>query len=755
MKKQLLNICSLEIQVNKTTRSYDKNRGKLNSLRAELDKAGFNTNKLASEQEKLAQKIQKTGSAYSKLSSSQKLAQAKERHRGKVGSATSELGGAMAPVLASAAAMANPLRFEHELARVYSLSNANKDEKAFLSETFKGIAEDYATTSVNAVKTGGVYGQAGFDAKQIKGIMPSTFNVAEATRSDAELVANLMGNFKTAFKMDASNETEMGYLANLLTKGSNTSKASIESLTESSKYLLDKPSNLKISASETMAYLATVGDFGLLDSMAGTSFGQLMERLAKKDVQQKLVSAGINPFKIDEKSNQKVLQTPHEIAQQWAKRFEGIDSNNEQLQALQAEIFQTQAWQFMGPLVSGVKSGKLNEYMAKYDRKKLEKGNEKDYAKKKREEMQDTAWGQSVQVLSKLDKASLETFGPMEENIKGVAISIQELIGSYTDFVSKDENKQLVQNVIKTTGALVGLNVGLKASKLAFALVKNPLVSSYEGYETLRKGVDFLSKSQRISTAWTIASNRATAAWTFTTGIASKAASFFRLQNLKNIAVLGVSKAASLASSAATGIATGAQWAWNVALNANPIGLVVTGVAALAAGGIWLYNNWKRIPEIFSKSWDSIASIFTFWKNEKDLEKVVSVDTSKAEDDLNQLKQDNVVSLNFTPEAFTNQQQIIGEKPDNIVDITDRLKKLESQQYEKIPGNNNDNSSTSLTKNFSDNRKIVIQNLTIENNHKESHLNDKNSVAGQFQEIISHNWGPVLYDAGEVINGVG
>ena len=350
-REQRKGLRDLQNKLGRTTRDYDKNRGKLNSLRSELNQAGFDTNRLANEQEKLAQKLQKTGGAYTKLASSQKLSQTRDRLRGGVGQARSELGGAFAPVLASAAAIANPLRFEHEMARVYSLTGAKADQKAGLSGVVKQIAEDFATTSVNAAKTAGVYGQAGFKPEQVKGILPSTFNVAEATRSDSEGVANLMGNFKTAFGLDASNASEMSYLANLLTKGSNTSKASIESLTESSKYLLDKPANMKINASETMAYLATTGDFGLLDSMAGTSFGQLMERLAKKDVQEKLTNAGINPFKIDEKSGQKVLQKPHEIARQWANRFEGVDSNNEQLQALQAEIFQTQAWQFMGPLV--------------------------------------------------------------------------------------------------------------------------------------------------------------------------------------------------------------------------------------------------------------------------------------------------------------------------------------------------------------------------------------------------------------------
>ena len=39
-----------------------------------------------------------------------------------------------------------------------------------------------------------------------------------------------------------------------------------------------------------------------------------------------------------------------------------------------------------------------------------------------------------------------------------------------------------------------------------------------------------------------------------------------------------------------------AQWVWNAAMSANPIGLVIIAIAALAAGVIWAYNNvgWFR-----------------------------------------------------------------------------------------------------------------------------------------------------------------
>ncbi|QIS20589.1 tape measure protein [Nocardia terpenica] len=46
-------------------------------------------------------------------------------------------------------------------------------------------------------------------------------------------------------------------------------------------------------------------------------------------------------------------------------------------------------------------------------------------------------------------------------------------------------------------------------------------------------------------------------------------------------------RVAALASAAASRVAAAAQWLWNAALTANPIGLVIAAVAALVAGLVW------------------------------------------------------------------------------------------------------------------------------------------------------------------------
>ena len=45
----------------------------------------------------------------------------------------------------------------------------------------------------------------------------------------------------------------------------------------------------------------------------------------------------------------------------------------------------------------------------------------------------------------------------------------------------------------------------------------------------------------------------------------------------------------------------------NIAMNANPIGLIITGIAALVAAGVILYNNWDAIKKMSLELWDTIA----------------------------------------------------------------------------------------------------------------------------------------------------
>lgn len=71
-------------------------------------------------------------------------------------------------------------------------------------------------------------------------------------------------------------------------------------------------------------------------------------------------------------------------------------------------------------------------------------------------------------------------------------------------------------------------------------------------------------------------------------------------------------KAVTIASTVATKAATAAQWLFNAALNANPIGIVITAITALVGALVILYNKNKTFRDFINNMWSNIK---TGWMN--------------------------------------------------------------------------------------------------------------------------------------------
>jgi TP901 family phage tail tape measure protein len=65
-----------------------------------------------------------------------------------------------------------------------------------------------------------------------------------------------------------------------------------------------------------------------------------------------------------------------------------------------------------------------------------------------------------------------------------------------------------------------------------------------------------------------------------------------------------VQRAVMIAGAIATGAMTAATWLFNTALLANPIGLVIAGIAALIGIGVLLYNNFAPFRELIDGVWE-------------------------------------------------------------------------------------------------------------------------------------------------------
>lgn len=76
---------------------------------------------------------------------------------------------------------------------------------------------------------------------------------------------------------------------------------------------------------------------------------------------------------------------------------------------------------------------------------------------------------------------------------------------------------------------------------------------------------------------------------------------------VKNAATAVASRTAIIASTAATGIATAAQWAWNIAMNANPIGLIILAIAALVGAIIFIATKTTWFQDLWNLIWGAIG----------------------------------------------------------------------------------------------------------------------------------------------------
>lgn len=73
-------------------------------------------------------------------------------------------------------------------------------------------------------------------------------------------------------------------------------------------------------------------------------------------------------------------------------------------------------------------------------------------------------------------------------------------------------------------------------------------------------------------------------------------------------AALGIAKLAMLAYEAGAMVATAAQWLLNLAMDANPIGLVVLAIGALVAGLVWAWTNSETFRDVVTGVWDAVVA---------------------------------------------------------------------------------------------------------------------------------------------------
>jgi TP901 family phage tail tape measure protein len=153
--------------------------------------------------------------------------------------------------------------------------------------------------------------------------------------------------------------------------------------------------------------------------------------------------------------------------------------------------------------------------------------------------------------------------------------------------------------LIPAVSAVVGFFTQHRNILLAVAVATGTFIAATAGVYV----------GMKLYAAYTRAAAIATGAWNLAMQLGSKYALGTRIQ----LAALFIWQKLQATW---TGIVTAAQWAWNAAMTANPIGLVIAGIALLVGAVILIATKTQWFQKLWSAIWDFIRRpvlAFTGW----------------------------------------------------------------------------------------------------------------------------------------------
>jgi hypothetical protein len=214
----------------------------------------------------------------------------------------------------------------------------------------------------------------------------------------------------------------------------------------------------------------------------------------------------------------------------------------------------------------------------------------------------------AVDGINGLVGAFLKLDAGTQKTILNVGLGVGAFLALVAGIAGVIRAGQLIAGTFQT------VNSGLRLTAGAQALWNSSMISSLRLQLMYAAGwvrSTAAMVANRVATLASAAATRVAAVAQTVWAAATNALSLANLRAVASTIATGVamlaSRVAMIAGAVATGVMTAAQWLLNVALTANPIGLVVVAIAALVGAFIYAYTHSARFRAI-------VQAVFTFIK---------------------------------------------------------------------------------------------------------------------------------------------
>lgn len=462
--------------------------------------------------------------------------------------------------------------FEAEMSKVASISGASASEMAQLTEKAKEMG---ATTKFSAREAGEAMeymAMAGWKTEDMLSGIDGIMNLAAASGADLATTSDIVTDALTAFGLQAS---DAGHFADVLATASSNANTNVEMMGATFKYAAPIAGALGYSIEDTAVAIGLMANAGIKGEQAGTSLRMALTRLADPPAEaaSALESLGVSATNADGS-----MRPLNELITDLRAGFANL-SEAEKTSAASA-IAGTNA-------MSGFLAI-MNASESDFQSLTAAINNADGAAASMAETMQDNLQGQLTILKSGLEGLGIAVYDKLEAPLKQAAKtaiqSVNEISQSMTSgnlSASMDKLAAGIGNVMEMAAKLAG--AALPALINGFALIAGHaqelviILSTVGGAFAAMKIAPIVAEAAAGFTAL-VASAK-----TVTVGILAMSTGMKTVATATHLATAGFTAYETVVG-VATGrisLATAAQYAWNTALAANPIGLVIAAVAAL------------------------------------------------------------------------------------------------------------------------------------------------------------------------------
>lgn len=550
---QEFNKAKLALERSKT--ALDRNRTALRRMEADTGLAGQSIKQLTERQKQLATATDRARrSAEKQANINSRLQKASETQANLSSNGMSSVGTLAAMSAAAYGSVGMPVReaiaMEDAMAEVRKVTNFTPEGLKEIQQRLEEMSTRIPLTADGLASIMAAAAQSGVAQKDLLSFTEQAAKMGVAFDITAEEAGTMMAKWQSGMGLSLDKTYELADAVNAL---SNVNAATAPQIGEVLKRYGALGKVAGLTEKQTAAFAASVVASGAESEVAATGIKAFMRALGKGSSMSKNQAGMFKALGLDPQQLQKQLQkdAPATII----KTLETIQKKvkPEQWNEVLSVMFGEEASVAVGPMMASLDGIKENFRLvadgSKYTGSMLDEFKSRSATTSNALTLAKNA---ATYVARAIGTPLLDPLKKASEEFVAGAVKVGEWIKN---------NQALVTTGLKVAGVIAGAVASFHALRIVLWLVGSPLISVYKGVLLLRKGFLMLKGSTVVVTT-------------------------------------------------ATKILRGAMLLLNIALRANPIGIVITLLGALVAAGVYVYKNWDTIKAKAIELWNKFSETF-------------------------------------------------------------------------------------------------------------------------------------------------